>query len=172
MGNFCWAHSNSGYEILTKKNYEVWGKNRAAVWLYLYTLKSFWKQAQGHMFAGVDVAMQNVFYTSPDDRSLAEQLLPIGSYGQEPILNVCKLGSPQNDAAKSRWGHGFLQIGWWVGPTGNRAVFLRKCLWGRVTCTSCSDVVQTLHGLTVRYKALLSPAKCWRKWREQSYVHV
>ena len=59
-------------------------------------------------------------------QSLAEQLLPIGSYGQEPILNVCKLGRLQNDAAKSRLGHGFLQIGWWVGPSGNRAVFLRK----------------------------------------------
>ena len=70
--------------------------------------------------------MQNLFYTSPHDQSLAEQLLPIGSYGQEPILNVCKLGRLQNDAAKSRLGHGFLQIGWWVGPSGNRAVFLRK----------------------------------------------
>ena len=78
------------------------------------------------MFAGVYAAMQNLFYTSPHDQSLAEQLLPIGSYGQEPILNVCKLGRLQNDAAKSRLGHGFLQIGWWVGPSGNRAVFLRK----------------------------------------------
>ena len=23
MGNFCWAHSTFGYEILTQKNYEV-----------------------------------------------------------------------------------------------------------------------------------------------------
>ena len=42
---------------------------------------------------------------APHDQSLAKQFLPIGCYGQEPILdraNACKLEGLQNDAAKSR----------------------------------------------------------------------
>ena len=41
---------------------------------------------------------------APHDQSLAKQFLPIGCYGQEPILdraNACKLEGLQNDAAKS-----------------------------------------------------------------------